>query len=561
MSAGEGLKCQLGMLRDLVGDREVIVVGHRAPDTDAVISSLTFAYLASSVGIKCKACRVGSFQPETRVVLEKVGLPPPEPIDDVRVRARDVMRGGDASVAVGDPVKAAVDLMVSKSLTAVPIVGEGSRVQGVFTIESFARYFIRELASMRLRLDSVPLRNFLKVSGSKVVVGSPEACLDGRVYVGAWGKGSEEARAEEIKGQILVVGDREDVQVWALRAGVSALIVTGGHEVKPAVRELAKASNVIVAVSPYDTYTTLRLLDLSQPVERFAEDPLTVHESALLTEVKQEMVRAGVRVAIVVDELGRLKGIIGRAELVGEAGKPVALVDHNEFSQSVDGVEEAQVVAVVDHHRVGGDVETIFPILFRVEPLGSTNTILWRMAKECGVSIPARLAEAMLYAILSDTLLLRSPTTTPLDREAVKELAGLAGVSLDEAVNFMRIAMAANEPSDPKDIVTRDLKIFNVKGVRFGIAQVLTTRPENYLIIYNRILETMAKAAQEKGLRFLALMITDGIDNKTYLMAVGDREPIEKALKIDLTNKPYAELAGVTSRKSQVLPRILKHLR
>ncbi len=558
---GGRVKCQLSVLRNLVGEREVLVVGHRAPDTDAVISSLVFTHLASSLGIRCRACRVGSLQPETRVVLEKVGLPPPEPVDDVRVRARDVMRGGGASVRIGDPVKMAVDLMVSESLTAVPIVDEGLRVHGVFTIESFARYFIRELALMRLRLDSVPLRNFLKVSGSKVLTGPPNSCLDGRVYVGAWGKGSEEARAEEIRGQILVVGDREDVQVWAIRAGVSALIVTGGHEVKPSVRELAEAEGAVVVMSPYDTYTTLRLLDLSQPVERFAEDPLTVTESALLSEVRQEMVRAGVRTAIVVDELGRLRGLVGRAELVEEVGKPVALVDHNEFSQSVEGIEEAQVVAVVDHHRVGGDVETVSPILFRVEPLGSTNTVLWRMAKECGVSVPARLAEAMLYAVLSDTMLLRSPTTTPLDKEVAEELAGIAGTSLEDAMNFMRIAMAANEPSDPRDIVTRDLKVFNVKGVRFGIAQVLTTRPENYLIIYNRILEVMAEVMREKRLKFLALMITDCIDSKTYLLAVGDKEPIEKGLRVDLTSKPYAELSGVTSRKSQVLPEILRHLR
>ncbi len=557
---GDGGTCNLGKLDSTLGSKEVLVIGHKSPDTDAVVSAIAFTHILREAGIKARPAVAGALQPETRVVLEKVGLSTPEFVEDVRVRAKDVMRVGSLTVRVSEPVKLAVDLMVKNSLTAIPLIDDSLRVHGLFTIDSFARYFLKELASMRLSLESVPLRNFLKVSGSKLIAGSDEGILEGRVYVGAWGKGSEEARVDEVRGQILVVGDREEVQLWGIDSGVSTIIVTGGHGIKPKLLEKARESRVTVISSPHDTYSSLKLLELSQPVEWFATDALRVLESSLLNDVRDELVRAGMRAAVVIDELGRFRGLISRAELVGVKGRPIALVDHNEFSQAVEGVEEAQVVAVVDHHRVGGDVESITPILFRVEPLGSTNTILWRMIKECGTELPPKIAEAMLYAILSDTLLLKSPTTTPIDKEAVRELSEAAGVSIDEVIKFMRIAMAANEPTDPEDIVRRDLKVFDVKGVKFGIAQVLTTRPENYLQINNKIKQAMMEVIKEKKLKFLALMITDSIDSKTYLIIEGDKTIMQKALKTDLTGKPYAELKGITSRKSQLLPKILNQI-
>ena len=547
------------VLKQLAGGRPVAVVGHRNPDTDAVISAISLTHLLRKVGVEATPYCAGPPQPETRVVLEKVGLHTPALIGDLRLRASDIMRS-TPTLREGDPLKRAVDLIVEGGVDAVPILDSLSRVKGVFTTASFASFWIRELASMRLTLEDTPVRNFIEVSGAKLISGAPDSRLSGRVYVAALSEESIGRRGEELRGQILVVGDRRDVQLTAIRAGVSALIVTGGFEVSGDVVEAAVKAGTIVAVSPHDTYTTLRLLDMSRPVERFADPPHTVSGDATIAEVREALTASGAKVLVVTDELGRFSGIVSRADIVGRRGKPVALVDHNEFSQSVEGVEEAEILAVVDHHRVGGDVETANPVVFRVEPLGSTNTVIWRMMRECSVEPGRELAEAMLYAILSDTMLLKSPTTTPADREAVEALAEAAGVEVDTALAFMRIAMAANEPSDPQDIVGRDLKVYEVRGVRFGIAQVFTTRPENYLTMLPSIKAVMDRLRRVRGLRFLALMITDCIDSNTYLVVSGDSRIVEEALGVEVGAAGYALLKGVTSRKSQVLPKILKCL-
>ncbi len=545
------------LLKGFVG--EVLVIGHKAPDTDAVVSSLATTYVLNSVGVKARACVAGPLQPESRVVIEKVGIDVPELITDVRVRARDVMRSDVPNLRLNDPLKDAVDAVVSGTAEAVPILDSGGRVCGLFTIESYATHSMSELMSMRLTLKDVPVSNFIKVSKAEVIVGDPNSLLNGRVYVAAWGSDSIRGRARELRGEIVVVGDREDVQLLAIDAGASAIIVTGGYGVSDVVRERALRGGVTVISSPHDTYTTLRLLDLSRPVKLFMSKAPSVHEDALLNQVRDVMVSEGVRAVVVADALGRFLGLVTRSDLVKDCSKRVVMVDHNEFSQSVDGIEEATVVAVIDHHRVGGDVTSINPILFRVEPLGSTSTIVWRLAKELGIELPKGLCEAMMYAILSDTMLLKSPTTTEVDELVIKELSELVGVSLDEAIEFMRIAMAANEPSDPKEIVTRDLKVFTVRGIKFGIAQIFTSRPQNYLSMLSRIREVMNSVLTERGLKFLALMITDYIDGDTYLVVEGDSRPVEEGLGTDLS-RGYAVLKGITSRKGQVLPKILKYL-
>ena len=538
---------------------EVVVVGHKAPDTDAVISSIATSYLLNSLGIKARAYVAGPLQPETRVIIEKVGIEVPELITDVRVRARDVMRSDVPLLKLNDPLKDAVDAVVSGVTDAVPVIDSDGRVYGLFTIESYATHSMSELMSMRLTLKDVPVSNFIKVSKASIIVGDPNSLLNGRVYVAAWGSESIRSRSKELRGQIVVVGDREDVQLVAIESGVSALIVTGGYGVSDSVKEEAMKSGVTILSSPHDTYTTLRLLDLSRPIKYFVNKAPSVHEEALLDEVRDVMVSEGVRAVVVTDALGRFLGLISRSDLVKDCSKRVVMVDHNEFSQSVDGIEEATVVAVIDHHRVGGDVTSLNPILFRVEPLGSTSTIVWRLAKELGIELPRELCEAMMYAILSDTMLLKSPTTTEVDRSVINELSEASSTSLESALEFMRIAMAANEPTDPKEIVTRDLKVFSVRDVRFGIAQIFTSRPQNYLAMLNRIKEVMKSVMSERGLKFLALMITDYIDGNTYLVVEGDSRPIEEGLGTDLS-KGHALLKGITSRKGQVLPKILKQL-
>jgi len=538
---------------------KVLVIGHRNPDTDAIIATIAFSHILNSIGYEAQAFRIGNIQPETRVVLEKTRLPIPDLIIDVKPRVSDVMTKNVISINENDPIKKGIDILVEKAIRSLPVVDKNLKVLGLFSVESFAKIFLKELSIARLNLEKVLIENFLKISNSRIITSPSNGYLEGRVYVGAMSAKVIARRSDEIRGQILIVGDREDVHLEAIRAGVSTLIISGGFMPSKQVLAEAEKKGVNIIVSPHDTYTTLRFLDLSQPIRKFSEYPVIITEEAPVSELRELMIRRGTRTIIVTDELNRLKGIVTRSDLVKDYRKKIALVDHNEYSQSVAGIEEAVVVAVVDHHRISGDIKTLNPIIFRVEPLGSSNTILWRIAKEMKINIPKNLAEAMLYAILSDTLLLKSPTTTEIDRNTVKEIVDMLKIDLKDAMSFMRIAMAANEPSNPPEIINRDLKIFESNKTFFGIAQIFTTNPASYISMLNSLKQEMIKELMTRKLNFLVLMITDYIENKSYIMAVGNTAVVENALGIDLSSG-YSEMAGVTSRKSQLLPNILRYL-
>ena len=524
---------------------EVIVVGHKNPDTDAVVSAIAFSYYLNKLGFKAKPYVAGSLSPETLVILEKTGLRTPEYIRDVRVRARDVMTRNVYYARVGDPVKKAIDALVEKSIRSMPIVDDKFRVTGLFSVEGFARRFIEEVSREKLVLDNIPLRNFIEVSNSRVVCGSTEY-LSGEVIVA-----SSRGLVGDLEGKI-VVSDDYGVVKQAFEKGACACIICSGG-----VGEVECGGLVIE--SPHDIFTTLRMLDLSQPVERYSEEPVIVAGDELLRSVRELMVRRGVRTVVVAREDGVLEGIITRSDLVRDYRRRVALVDHNEFSQSIDGVEEARVIAVVDHHRIGGDVETRDPIIFRVEPVGSTCTVIWRMMTEDDVDPPKNLAEAMLYAVLSDTMLLKSPTKTRVDEEAVKSLADKAGVRVNDAIEFTRIAMTASQPMDPKVIVERDYKEYVVDSYRFGVSQILTPNSKTYISLIDKIMRYMNEYAGRRGLNTLILMITDFIDEKSIIVAVGDKSVVEGALGVDLS-KGYCEVKGLVSRKKQLIPKIMSYL-
>ncbi|MHA1610359.1 MAG: putative manganese-dependent inorganic diphosphatase [Candidatus Njordarchaeales archaeon] len=537
----------------------ILVIGHKNPDTDAIISAISFSHLLKNKGFDAKPFRLGDIWPETRIFLEKTNLQIPNLVNDVYPRAQDVMTKDVIFAYYWEPLKKAMDIIVSKGIRSLPIVDTNKIIVGLFSTESFARSFIGEIIKEEFVLRETPIKNFLEISNGKLLYGNPEGSLSGKIIVDWSLERIKKLEEKELTRVILVsMGDKRILRE-AIRHGIKYIIITGEINSFDDIAKEIKEKNATVILSPHDLYTTLRLLDLSQPVGRFSDKPVTVSEDALVKDIRNMMMQRGVRSIIVTDAVGRLRGIITRSDLVKDYRKKVALVDHNEFSQSVEGIEEAEIIAVVDHHRISGDVKTLNPIIFRIEPLGATNTIIWRLAKEEGIEIGINLAEAMLYAILSDTLLLKSPTTTIIDRQVVKEICDYVGLSLKEALEFVKIAMAANEPSDPKKIITMDLKIFSSKIGNFGIAQIMTTRPENYLGMLNSLKEVMMKEMRDRGLIFLVLMITDYIEERSFIIVVGNEEIVANALKVDLS-EGYGVLPGVTSRKSQVLPMLLRYI-
>lgn len=537
---------------------QVLVVGHKNPDTDSVISAIVLAELLRFKGVEAVPARAGDLRPETKVILKRVGLKNPLLVVDVRPRVADVMTKGVKFVYRGTPVRRAGELLVTLGIRSVPVVDSDMRVIGLFSVESFSRAFFKDFINVRITLSNVPLKNIADAADCKVIYGDLNKLISGQIYVGAMDIKTIRERFS-FKGNVVIVGDRKDVQLEAINSGASLLIITGGLTPSEDVIEIARRVGVPILLSPYDTYTTARLVDLSRPVELFVERAEKVSALTPIHEVIELMSRRIVRSVVVVDDDDRLVGIVTRSDLIKDYRRRVALVDHNERVQAVDGIDDADVVAVVDHHRVSGDIKTREPILFRVEPVGSTATILWKVMREWGVSLSMYVLEALLYAVLSDTLILKSPTTTDDDRSCINSLLTTLGLKLDDVIQFMRQAISVSEPREPHEVVNTDVKTYEVRGFRLAIAQVLTANPNNYLLIKDKLINEMERARKVGNLHLYLLAITDYVDESSYILVSGDVGVVEEAFNTKVEGN-CIYLRGVTSRKLQILPPLIKVL-
>lgn len=535
---------------------EVIVVGHRNPDTDSVVSAIALSEFLKLRSYNSMPARAGELNYETVQVLNDCGLPIPALVEDVRPKAIEVASKSVKYVFKGVPVKEAGDLITNANIRSVPIVDENLRVLGIFSVESFSKMYLKDFINVRIKLVDVPLRNIVRVVNCDVVVGELDRLISGHVYVGAMSLKTIRERFS-FKESIVIVGDREEVLLNAVESKASLIIITGGLKPPENVVMKAKDIGVPIIVSPYDTYTTAKLVDLSRPVELFMSPAEVVNENTLVHEVVNLMSTKLVRSVVVVDSYGRLSGIITKSDLIKDFRKKLALVDHNEVSQAVEGVEEARIVAVVDHHRVSGDIKTREAILFRVEPVGSTSTILWKVLREYNLSLNKPVLKAMLYAVLSDTLLLKSPTTTEDDIKCVSNISTELGVKLGDAVEFIRNVISSGEPKKPEDIVRHDMKVYDEGGYRFAISQVYTVNPDYYLSLKDKLLKMINNVASTEGVRLFILLITDYVNNVSHALIAGDYDIVEEAFTAKVANN-YLVLEGMTSRKLQILPKLLR---
>jgi len=534
---------------------DVLVIGHRNPDTDSIVSAIALAEFLSIKGFKAIPARAGELNIETLKVLNECGLQIPTLVEDVRPRVTDVMTRDVKYVFRGTPVKKAIDLLNSMGIRSIPVVDENLKVLGLFSIESFSRTYLRDFISLRVKLVDVPLKNIVDVVNCDVVLGDLSSRVSGYVYVGAMSIETIKSKYS-FKDSIVIVGDRVDVQLHALESRASLLIITGGLRPPNEVVDKARSLGIPILTSPYDTYTTAKLVDLSRPVEIFMDRAEVVSENTLVQDVINLMKSKLVRSILVVNSYNRLSGIVTRSDLIRDYRKVVALVDHNELSQAVDGVDEAKVVAVVDHHRVSGDIKTREAILFRVEPVGSTSTIIWKILREHSLRLKNNILKAILYSVLSDTLLLKSPTTTEDDIDCVNTLSRELGIKLEDAVKFVRDAIALSEPKDVEDIIRYDMKIYDEGGYKLAISQVFTVNPDYYISMKDKLISRINEVVKNEGIKLFILLITDYISNTSYTVVVGDTTLFEEAFSTKVVNN-YVVLEGITSRKQQIIPKLL----
>lgn len=535
----------------------VLVFGHRNPDNDSVCSAVAYAHLKNVTDAEnvYVPARLGPVPPETAWVFERFGVDLPDEISHVYTRVQDVMTEEPVSVAVGATMLEAGRLMREHGVRALPVLDGTGSVVGLVNESILAALYLDETGMQGFHGLPVTVGHVARALGGTLLEGDIATRLSGGVLIGAM---EPDTMLGYIRpGDTLLLGDRRRTQPLALRAGVACLVVTGGAAPDADVLEIAREHGAAVISTEHDTYGAARLINLGHSVESLMDTVvLTVDPDTLLSEVAEDLVDSAHREAVVVDPLGQLVGVLTRTNLARGLRRRVVLLDHNELSQSAPGVEVAEVLEIVDHHRVG-DVQTTSPIMFMNLPVGSTATIVAERYRELGVEPPVPMAGILLAALLTDTVLLKSPTATALDRSVAESLAARAGVEYTAFGLEMFQARSTGHAFSAEEVVENDLKEYRVGDATIAIGQVETVDAALVMEHVDAIRAAMTTLGRLRGYDLLILMVTDVMREGSEIVASGRTRLAERALGIDLSDG-NAWMPGVLSRKKQVAALMLQ---
>jgi manganese-dependent inorganic pyrophosphatase len=537
----------------------VYVTGHRNPDLDSIGSAIGLAELMGRLhpDDTYTPVRLGDVNRQTAWALERSGAKQPEFLPHIRLRVSDVMKELEVVANRSDPVRQVGREMAEHGMDLMPVVDDEGKLTGMVTERDLARLYVRESRGVPTFADA-PARvdTIVEVLQGELVTGEGDTMITGRLWVISMDVATMGRNIEA--GDIVVVGDRADAQLQAIELGCAAMVTSNGIEPDPDALALAQERGTIVIVSPSDSYVTSRMIRLSEPCSVVvSSDPLTVAPDDVLGEVSSQVLDVDYRAAIAVDEHGVPIALVTRGELVRPRPRRVLLVDHAEQAQSVPGIEEAEIVEILDHHHIGS-IETRVPVRATFDPVGSTATLVVERFRAEGREPRAATAGMLLAAILSDTVILSSPTTTDRDRRVVSYLEEL--LQLDAREFGMEMFEYSSDVSDlsGEEIVTRDAKEYEVGGRTVSIAQVETvgmTLSERE----SELRDALETARRLEGHDLAALMVTDIVSRGTRLLVAGDPTPLARILGVDPDGGTF-DLPGVMSRKKQVAPRIMAAL-
>jgi manganese-dependent inorganic pyrophosphatase len=532
--------------------RSIYVIGHKNSDLDSVASAYAYARLLRLQGEEqAIPARNGNLKPEVRFVLERYQVAPPEALDDVYLQVRDVMRRGVISAYLDQTLLEAGQLLQEHNRRAMPVVDAENKVHGIIAVEDFAKLFFNDLDPQAV--NRVPLQrdNLVRALKGRVLVEGRRK-LGNRVLVGAM---QAETMVDYIEpGCLVVLGDREDAQLAAIEHGAAALVITGDLLISERTLAAARKNGVLVVSTGHHTFTAVRLINLSISTEHIMNREFDFsHPEDQMSEVQHTLARR--RSLPVVDNDGKLVGFLSRTDILNARPKRVILVDHNEQSQAVDGIDEAELLGIIDHHRIA-DVHTNRPIMFRADPVGCTGTIIAGLYHEAGIAIPREAAGLLLGGLLYDTLILRSPTSTPRDELVAAELAEIAGEDIEQygQAIFAAAAVDLNERS-AKELLTADFKEFTVRDTRFAIGTVETASPSAIEKRSQELLQTMRQLAHEHNYASFLFMIVDIINLRAHVLISGAEHAVAEALGVPLEPDGHAAVVeGLVSRKKQLVP-------
>jgi manganese-dependent inorganic pyrophosphatase len=536
-----------------------LVFGHRNPDTDAICSALAYAdLLQRTTRPDAVAACCGPPNKRTEYALTRAGLQAPRMVMDVRPSAEDLCRRDTVTASFGDSFHDAYQRMQAADLRAIPVVDGARRVVGVLSVLHLMELFFNDEGDpLKLRTVTTCLQKIHDVLGGGFQhVIAPDQRDQLLVMVGAMSAEGFTDRMHKFPAERLIVvcGDRPTIQLPAIEHGVRALVLTGGFRLSPGLVELARIRNVSVIISPFDTLNTALRIKSSQFIDPVVDTEfVTVGAKASVAEARGIVERSSQPVFPVVADDGTLVGLSFKSDLISPPRQKLVLVDHNEFAQAVSGADEAEIVEVLDHHRLGGGLKSTQPIRFVNEPVGSTCTLVARQFRAAGIEPQPGIALCMASGIISDTLFLRSPTTTDTDRDALDWLRGLCGVDLDQyAREFFEIGSSLRS-STPADVIGEDCKEFTEHGVRFSISQIEETGFDLFWERKDDLRRALEQFADRQRLDFSALLVTDVVSNGSLLLLSRETEAWEEINYPRLDRSLYA-LKNVVSRKKQLLP-------
>lgn len=546
----------------MVKDKEVWVIGHKNPDTDSICAAISYAYLKNHTGegtyIPKKA---GDLNSETAYVLNRFGVEEPETVEDVGTQVKDIELRHTKGVSDHYSLKKAWELMLSEDVVTLPIVTQNQMLEGVIVNGDIAYSYMDVYDNNELSRARTQYKNIIETLKGHMLCGNEHGYfIKGKVVVAS---GSEETLRSEIEDDDLVIlGDVRERQLIALEENPSCMIVAGVTVVDPDVISLAQKIDCVLITTEYDTFTTARLIHQSMPIKHFMkkDNLVTFDLDDYIDDVRETMSSVRHRDFPVVDENRKYVGMFSRRNLLNMQKKQVILVDHNEKSQAVDGIEQAEILEIIDHHKIGS-LETIQPIYFRNQPLGCSSTIIYLMYMEKDLIIPKEMAGLMLSAILSDTLMFRSPTCTPMDREVGEALAKIAGVDYEELALHMFEAGSDFSKKSVEEIFYQDFKVFHVDDDTFAVAQVSAVSGTQLDSIRTKLASYMETVLNNMQLNMVFVMMTNIIDQSTELLYYGSNAEniVSTTFGADkLSNRNSAILPGVVSRKKQLIPPMME---
>ena len=535
----------------------IYVTGHKNPDSDSICAAYAYAEFKNKIGdVETVACRLGNVNQETQYILDYFKAEAPKFLSTVKLKVEDLQFDTISPVSPEISLKTAWTIMREKNIKTLPVADENDHLLGVLAVSNLTSCYMDIWDNRILAKSNTTLDNIIDTLSAKVsYINEEKSHFPGKIVVTAMQPDTMPGHIEE--GDIAIVGDREEAQAALINLNVSLMIITGGYAPSEKIVSLAKEHGVTVIVTQHDSFTASRLIVQSIPVGYVMvnENIVSFSTDDLVDDIKGIMTETRFRSYPVLDQNGRVVGTVSRYHLISNHKKKVIQVDHNERGQSVDGLEDAEVLEIIDHHRVA-DIQTNNPIYFRNEPVGSTSTIVAKCFFESGIRPSRKAAGLLCGAIISDTLLFRSPTCTPQDKYICKKLAEIAGINIEEFAKEMFKAGTSLKGKTVEQIFNTDFKPFTIEDTKVGISQVNTMDIEGFMPLKEEMLNYMDQKAKEAGLDMVMLLLTDILNEGSEILVTGTKpEIVEKAFSVTLKDKG-AFLPGVLSRKKQVVPPI-----